>query len=104
MSRLNRNSLRKMILKEFKMLDMLPMGGEMLGHSPFGTDQHADNDSYETPHDDIDHDHSPPASPHESFISKEDCCKAVLSLIECCDCPKTKQLIKECCEDILSKC
>ena len=37
-------------------------------------------------------------------VSKEDCCKAVMCLIECCDCPETKSLLKQCCEDILSRC
>ena len=41
---------------------------------------------------------------HKGTVSKEDCCKAILCLIECCDCPETKQLIKECCDDILASC
>ena len=37
-------------------------------------------------------------------VSKEDCCAAVLCLIECCECPETKRMLRECCEEILSNC
>ena len=93
MSTLNRKQLRKMLLSEFKMMGMAPMGGGMLGHSPYMHDDHDDHMGGMQDH-------------HGSSrgVSKEDCCKAVLCLIECCDCPKTKQILRECCEDILSSC
>ena len=103
MSSLNRKQLKKLILKEFKMMGMAPMHG--IGGPPMGMSAHS--------MDDHGHDsemaHSASGemmvhSGHKGVVSKEDCCKAVLCLIECCECPDTKQLIKECCEDILSRC
>ena len=121
MSQINRKQLRKLLLKEFKMIGMGSPDVGMLGHSPFPSQQ-----------PDLEYDH--PADGHkvvddisslggdEAFgvgfeagssgafghsqgkVSKEDCCIAVLCLIECCECPKTKQLITECCEDILASC
>ena len=35
-------------------------------------------------------------------VSREDCCAAVMALIECCSCLTTKQMLTECCEDLLS--
>ena len=113
MSQLNRKQLKRMLLKEFKMMGMAPMGAAMIGHSPYQNPHGCDAcgkspcecDEYE------DHgDHSMQSSHvdyvggHKGGVSKEDCCKAVLCLIECCDCPETKALIRECCEDILSRC
>lgn len=96
MSRLNREQLRKMLLKEFKMLGMGNPGAMGI----MGLPQHR-----EEPHE---HEvHMKPvahAGGHEGSVSKEDCCKAVLCLIDCCECPETKQLLRECCEDILSTC
>ena len=95
MSRLNRKQLKKLLLKEFKMMGMAPMGGSMIGHSPYQQDYG---------HDDY-MDHNPMNMHHghnKGSVSKEDCCKAILCLIECCDCPKTQEVLRECCEDILS--
>ena len=87
-----------MLLKEFRMIGMASPHTAMLGDSPFPSPQ-------------PDHGHSSmeivaPAGgmSHKGGVSKEDCCKAVLCLIECCDCPETKALLQECCEDILSRC
>jgi hypothetical protein len=98
MSKLNRNALKKMILKEFKMMGMAPMEGGMIGHSPFPSlkPDHGHDDMEMTVHSVDRH--------HKGNVSKEDCCKAVLCLIECCDCPETKQLLRSCCEDILASC
>jgi hypothetical protein len=100
MSKLNRKQVRKMLLKEFKMMGMAPMGASMIGHSPFpsaqpdhGYDDHHGEEMIQVQH-----------GGHKGGVSKEDCCKAVLCLIECCDCPETKSLLRECCEDILSRC
>ena len=99
MSQLNRKALKKLILKEFRMMGMAPMGA--VGDSPMGMSDHESDygvkEDYLAP--EADHGHSTTGS-----VSKEDCCKAVLCLIECCECPETKQLIQECCEDILSRC
>ena len=70
----------------------------MLGHSPY-QDDHGHDD-----HGDMTMVISGGSSGHQGAVSKEDCCKAVLCLIECCDCPKTKAKIRECCEEILSTC
>ena len=97
MSKLNRKQLRKMLLKEFKMIGLESPHIGMLGNSPY---------------QDMDHDYGSGMKNHahadtmhlKGAVSKEDCCKAVLCLIECCECPDTKALIQECCEDILSRC
>lgn len=148
MSRLNRKQLRKMLLKEFKMIGMTSPSIGMLGKSPYGCDAcgqspcACDDDGEcdacgmspcgcdEYP--DLEYDHpehgrrrvddigslggdeafgvgfeagSSGAFGHsQGTVSKEDCCRAVLCLIECCDCPETKALLQECCEDILSRC
>ena len=101
MSRLNRKALKKLILKEFKMMGMAPMGGGMLGGSPYEKPSHGHDMMPDIVFagEDIEH-----MSGHKGSVSKEDCCKAVLCLIECCECPETKALIQECCEDILSRC
>ena len=77
--------LQKLILQEFKMLSMQPMGS-MMGHH--------DSEPVAKSHS---HDHSSKGS-----VSREDCCAAIICLIECCSCPTTKQAIIECCEDIMS--
>lgn len=101
MSQLNRKALKKLILKEFKMMGMAPMGGGMIGDSPYSSH----HDPVPPVHVEFDHDDHRGHSAHShAGVSKEDCCKAVLCLIECCDCPETKALIQECCEDILSRC
>ena len=96
MSTLNRKALQKLILKEFKMMGMAPMDGGMIGHSPYQAEVLP-----------VEHEMAQPSHhglSHKGSVSKEDCCKAVLCLIECCDCPETKRLIKECCDDILATC
>lgn len=104
MSRLNRNQLRRMLLKEFRMMGMGDMGA--IGDAPLGMSKHSsdmhggmDEDYLDAP----DHDHSSHGG-HKGALSMEDCCKAVLCLIECCDCQITKQKIQQCCEDILADC
>ena len=100
MSKLNRNQLKRMILKEFKMLGMGDMG--TIGSAPMGMPQHGHEDygmdeDYLAP--EMDHGHASTGS-----VSKEDCCKAILCLIECCSCPETKQKLKQCCDEILASC
>ena len=94
MSTLNRKQLKKLLLKEFKLMGMAPMGA--VGDAPLGMSMSHGH-----------HDHGAPEvhhSGHKSVVSKEDCCKAVLCLIECCECPETKQMIKQVCESILASC
>ena len=101
MSSIDRNKIRKLILKEFKMMGMADMGhGGMkpMGMIPsveYGHD-HGDHD-----HSDMGHGHSMMKSP-KSCVSREDCCAAIMCLVECCECPITKQAIMECCSDIMS--
>jgi len=112
MSRLNRKQLRKMLLREFKMMGMAPMGAAMIGHSPYQQDHHGCDACGMSPCECDEHGHEMMPDHgfagddmgHKGGVSKEDCCKAVLCLIECCDCPETKALLQECCEDILSRC
>ena len=100
MSQINRKQSRKLLLREFKMIGMGSPDIGMLGHSPFPNPQpdhgHDDQDVEVVMHGG--------GMGSKGSVSKEDCCKAVLCLIECCECPETKQLITECCEDILASC
>ena len=96
MARLNRKQVRKLLLREFKMMGMAPMGASMIGHSPYQDVDHG--------HDEMEMVVHGGGLSHKGSVSKEDCCKAILCLIECCDCPETKSLLRQCCEDILSSC
>ena len=73
MSSIDRNKIRRMILKEFKMIGMTDMGH---GHSAMKSSK--------------------------SCVSREDCCAAIMCLVECCECPITKRTIMECCQDIMA--
>jgi hypothetical protein len=90
MSTIDRNKIRKLILKEFKMMGMADMGHA--GMKPMGM-MHSEPMA--------DHGHSMMKSP-KSCVSREDCCAAIMCLVECCECPITKQAIMECCQDIMS--
>ena len=90
MSSIDRNKIRKLILKEFKMLGMTDMGHG--GMEPMG---------FSDPRPDMGHGGSMMKSP-KSCVSREDCCAAIMCLVECCECPVTKQAIMQCCQDILS--
>lgn len=107
MSKLNRRKLQKMILQEFKMLGMGDPGAMGVMGLPSGAmhddtsscDDDAMMPSMEPMHD------MPSVSMGMSgkgAVSREDCCTAVMCLIECCSCPVTKQALMECCEDIMA--
>ena len=93
MSSIDRNKIRKLILKEFKMMGIADMGHG--GMKPMGM-SHGGMD-----HGGMDHGHSMMKSP-KSCVSREDCCAAIMCLVECCECPITKQAIVQCCQDILA--
>lgn len=91
-SNLNRTKIRKMILKEFKMMGMTDMshgGMQPMGFSDPRPDMH------------MGHGHNAMKST-KNCVSREDCCAAIMCLVECCDCPITKKMIMECCQDIMS--
>ena len=95
MSSIDRDKIRKIILKEFKMMGMTDMGHG--GMQPMGfpdprPNMHMGGES---------HGHSVMKSP-KNCVSREDCCAAIMCLVECCECPITKQAIMECCHEILS--
>ena len=90
MSSIDRNKIRKLILKEFKMMGMTDMGHG--GMKPMG---------FSAPGHDVSHGHDVMKSP-KNCVSREDCCAAIMCLVECCECPVTKQAIMECCQEILS--
>ena len=118
MSKLNRNNLKRIILQEFKMLGMGNMdhmgmmggsGARMSGGSSCGDDY--EDDYMDMPMDnDMDallpahtSDHTPMmGGVGRGQVSREDCCAAVMCMIECCSCPVTKAALMECCEDIMS--
>jgi uncharacterized protein YggL (DUF469 family) len=101
MSTLNRKQLKKLILQEFKMIGMASPDSAMLGHSPYQDMDHGHDmmPDHGFAGDDMGH-----HGGHKGALSMEDCCKAVLCLIECCDCEITKQKIRQCCEEILGSC
>lgn len=106
MPKLNRNKIKKMILQEMHMLGMGPMSVMPMkslatcpscGHSPCECDGHPD---YE--HDmHMDHEHQAHSMLDKGSVSREDCCAAIKCLVECCECPVTKQAILDCCSDIM---
>ena len=93
MSKLNRKQLKKLLLKEFKMMGLGPMSA--VGEMPLGMSRGHNSDHFEPMH------HS---SGHNGAVSKEDCCKAVLCLIECCSDHDAKEMLRQCCEEILASC
>lgn len=92
---IDRNKIRKLILKEFKMMSMTDMGHA--GMQPMGMHHHDESGAISQNHP-TGHAHSSP----KNCVSREDCCAAIMCLVECCECPITKQLILECCQDIMS--
>ena len=123
MSKLNRQKLQKMILQEFKMLGMtdMPTMGKLgaFSQEPKSCDACGSSqcgcDSYEDEMIPMDNDMDALLPTHTSrstpmmgssmgagSVSREDCCSAVMSLIECCSCEATKAALAECCQDILS--
>ena len=117
MSKLNRNKLQKLILQEFKMMGMAPMtsaglqpmglsqkpsGCDSCGSSPCGCDEYDDmgEDTLMPMHNAATS--TMPGMGMKGSVSREDCCAAVMCLVECCSCPVTKQALMECCEDIMS--
>jgi len=115
MSLVNRNKIRRLVLKEFKMMGMADLGHGGLkpmgmtsssegcsscGSSPCGCDDYDDmGEDFLTPQHSM---QSSMGHAHKGGVSREDCCSAVMALIECCECPITKQALMECCQDILS--
>ena len=115
MKKLNRKQVRKLLLREFKMIGMASPEVGMLGSSPYPDLEYDHPEHGHRKVDDIGalggdeafgvgFEAGASGSFSKGTVSKEDCCKAVLCLIECCDCPETKALLQECCEDILSRC
>ena len=117
MSQLNRKALKRLILKEFKMMGMAPMGGGMLGSSPYQENHYGCDACGQSPcgcdeYED-DHDHgqfsmtvgkADYVGGHKGEVSREDCCKAVLCLIECCECEETKAKLRQVCDELLARC
>jgi len=114
MSLVNRNKIRKLILKEFKMMGMAPMqsmgkigafsqnshGCDACGMSPCGCDEY--NEMGEDSLMPTQAMSNTMGHTHKGNVSRGDCCAAVMCLIECCECPVTKQALMACCEDIMS--
>ena len=101
MSKLNRKQIRKMLLREFKMIGLADSSA--IGSAPMGMSGHGSDHGMKGDHgfagEGMVH-----MGSHKGSVSKEDCCRAVLCLIECCNDMEAKSLLQECCEDILSRC
>ena len=93
MSKINRSKIKKMILQEMKMLGMGPMGvmplDSLASHPDHGHDAH------------MSHGHQSHSAVVKGSVSRDACCEAIKCLVECCECPVTKQAILDCCSDIL---
>lgn len=114
MSRIDKRKLRKMILKEFKMIGMSDMGsfgrlgqphGGHMGYDSFQVNHYGCDACGQSPcacdeYEDFSHGGHQVSHGHGS-VSRESCCEAVLCLIECCECPETKARLRQCCEDLL---
>jgi hypothetical protein len=87
--KLDSKNLKKLILKEMRMMQMAPMHG--IGHM-----KSLDHDDYDQAEA-----HAAPMM-SKGGVSREDCCAAIMALVECCSCPMTKQAIIECCNDLMS--
>ena len=108
---MNRKQLRNVILKEFKMMGMADLSHSGLGVMGLGKGGHHGHDATVHSHgcdaynDAGEGEYLDPVdmNQHQTHgaVSKEDCCAAVMCLIECCSCPETKARLKQCCEDIL---
>ena len=87
--KLDSKTLKKLILKEMRMIQMKPM--HPIGHMK------------SLAHDDYNHAEAI-AEPvmSKGGVSREDCCAAIMALVECCSCPMTKQAIIDCCNDLMS--
>lgn len=96
MSKVNRDQIRKFILKEFKMMGMTDMGHG--GMKPMGMPSRQSP----MPDMDVEVDMGHESASSKSCVSREDCCAAIMCLVECCECPVTKQAILECCQSLLS--
>ena len=107
MPKLNRKQLNRLLLKEFKMMGMAPMGASMIGHSPYSDHDYSVHDDdlgvgiHSVDHaDEFGHEG---ASSNLKRVSREDCCAAVLCLIECCTCEETKMKLRAVCDDLMLK-
>ena len=103
MAKFKRADIKKMILKEMRMIgmgemDMLNMPRRKSGCG--GDDDYVDDDYAE------DLPQMLPSDPSSAYskgnVSREDCCEAVRCLVECCSCPVTVAALMECCDDILA--
>ena len=97
MSSINRDKIRRLILKEFKMMGMADLGHG--GMKPMGMTSHLE------PEIETIQEPTKISMSHSSMggVSGEDCCEAILALIECCSCESTKQKIRAVCEDIIDE-
>ena len=39
---------------------------------------------------------------HKDSVARQDCCAAVMCLVECCSCPVTREKLMACCEDLMA--
>lgn len=123
MSKLNRNKIKKMILQEMHMMGMgnmsiIPMQSlatcPSCGQSPCTCDDYGapcpscgqnpcECDGFPDPRPDMHmaHGHQHHSMLDKGSVSREDCCAAIKCLVECCECPVTKQAILDCCSDIM---
>jgi len=103
MSKVNRDQIKKLVLKEMRMLGMADMsaigdpppdrGCDACGMSPCDCGGHEDEYS---------DDSVKLTGSSKGTVSREDCCAAIMCLIECCECPITRSEIERCCGEIMS--
>ena len=99
MSRLDRKKLKRMIINEMNMMGMtdMPAIGDM---SSLVSDETMPDMGFAG--DDMPHEHHSSMSAAKGMLSKEQCCAAIMCLIECCSCPNTKNKIMAMCESVMN--
>ena len=89
---------------------MIGMGNPgILGDAPLGMSPRGCDYCGKSPCECDEYDHAEEAAGNEvvsgrlKTVSKEDCCTAVLCLIECCSCEETKAKLRQVCDEIMNK-
>ena len=103
MSQLNRKKLKRMILNEMSMMGMtdMPAIGDMssLVSDDMGMDDH---DYMSHGHEDRSYEDHASSMSVKGSLSREQCCAAIMCLLECCSCEYTKNKLMSMCQSIMS--
>ena len=96
MAKVERSDIKRLILNEMRMLGMADMPIMNTPISQRGYDEFDTAPELDVPSVDG------ARSEFLQTVSREDCCAAIMCLVECCSCPVTRREIKRCCDEILA--